>query len=206
MSCFLLFFNLAQQKRVIQSQRETIKPLKNSLSSQDSLLCVSVMCNLPTDLAHGCLCDLCVCRHPVGVSCCHCQSADRVQRLSWLGWDATLLFTVFSVTLCHSSSPFYTLYHSSSLYFSSLSLLTLTLQHSQSLLTLRQFYFTLSLFFSYFYSPPQSFTLLHFVPLCYSSLFVSLHHSSSFLSSSSVKCFFSSQLFKVLHDRYCTNH
>lgn len=43
------------------------------------------MWNLPADLAHGCVCDLRVRRHPVGVSRDHGQSADRLQGHRRLG-------------------------------------------------------------------------------------------------------------------------
>lgn len=39
----------------------------------------------PADLADGGVCDVCVRRHPVGVSCDHGPSADRLQGQHFLG-------------------------------------------------------------------------------------------------------------------------
>lgn len=99
------------------------------------------MWNLPADLAHGCLCDLRVCRHPVCVSCRHRPSADRLQRLGRLGWDATLF---------HSSSLFITLRHSPSLFFTPSLFLNVLCSLSLSV-TLH--YWSLFFFPSLFFSP-----------------------------------------------------
>lgn len=156
----------------------SIPPLSwPAVLSTPTILC-SVIWNLSTDLAHGCLCDLCVCRHPVCVSCCHCQSADCIQRLGRLGWDPTLS-KKGRVTLCHSSSVLtildrlslfslfllccvstYTPYHSATLHFSlhchvsknffipQLSLSVFTLFHLSSVYHFSSFLTTITLVYT----------------------------------------------------------
>lgn len=179
------------------------------------------MWSLPTDLAHGCLCDLCVCRHPVGVSCCHCQSADHLQRLSRLGWDATLLKksdSSLSVTVCHPLSLLITLLHPVSLFnffllspvaVNSHSLSLSVILHSSLLFTQSLFTFLCSatlclchLSSLHHFSSMSSVTLYSlplFLTLCHSSLFVNI---TSLCPSSSSVSFLSTTLFHSLTPRY----